>query len=239
IARRTPKPAPVPEPVKGLPRVAIIIDDIGYDRKLARQFLALDVPLTFSVLPESPFRQSIVKEIRKRGHEIMLHQPMEPEEYPDIDPGPGALLVSMSPDELIAQLNRNLDALPGVKGINNHMGSRLTAESTRMYQVFSILKERRLFFVDSRSTAATVCRPSARMFQVPFAERDVFLDHFQKADFIRKQFKELLREADKHGQAVAIGHPYPVTVEIFREVLPTLKKRVTLVSVSQLVRVES
>ncbi|MDJ0883743.1 MAG: divergent polysaccharide deacetylase family protein [Desulfobacterales bacterium] len=239
IARRTPKPAPLPRPIKGLPRVAIIIDDIGYDRQLLRQFLDLDIPLTFSVLPQSPFIQSAVREIRTRNHEIMLHQPMEPVEYPQVNPGPGALLATMSPDELIAQLNRNLDALPGVKGINNHMGSRLTAESTRMYQVFSVLKERQLYFVDSRSTVATVCRPSARMFQVPFAERDIFLDHFQEAGFVRKQFKELLREADRHGQAVAIGHPYPVTIEIFREVLPTLKKRVRLVPASVLVRIDS
>ncbi len=239
IARRAPKPTPLPRPADGLPRVAIIIDDIGYDRQLLRQFLELDIPLTFSVLPKSPFRQSALREIRSRNREIMIHQPMEPEEFPQVDPGPGALLASMSPDELIAQLNRNLDALPGVKGINNHMGSRLTAESTRMYQVFSVLKERRLYFVDSRSTVATVCRPSARMFQVPFAERDIFLDHFQEAGFVRNQFKELLREADRHGQAVAIGHPYPVTIEIFREVLPTLKKRVRLVPASVLVRIDS
>ena len=238
-ARRTPPPKPGPAPVKGRPRVAIIIDDIGYDRQLVDQFLALDIPLTFAVLPQSPFRKSILKAIRSRGHEIMLHQPMEPEEYPQVNPGPGALLASMSPDDLIAQLNHNLDALPGVKGVNNHMGSRLTAESARMYQVFSVLKERRLFFVDSRSTVDTVCRPSARLFQVPFAERDVFLDHLQEAGFVRQQFKELLREADKHGQAVAIGHPYPVTVQIFQEVLPTLRKRVSLVSASELVRVES
>jgi hypothetical protein len=239
IARKAPQRPPVPVPRDGRPRVAIIIDDIGYDRQLLRQLLALDVPLTFAVLPRSPFYRSAVKAIRARGREIMLHQPMEPEEYPQVDPGPGALLAAMSPDDLIAQLNRNLDALPGVKGVNNHMGSRLTAESTRMYQVFSVLKERRLFFVDSRSTVATVCRPSARMFQVPFAERDIFLDHFQDAGFVRKQFKALIREAEKHGQAVAIGHPYPVTVDIFREVLPALKKRVTLVSASKIVRVES
>ncbi len=238
-ARRTPKPLPVPMPGDGRPRVAIIIDDIGYDRQQLRDLLALDIPLTFAVLPQSPFYRSAVKEIRARGREIMLHQPMEPEEFPQVDPGPGALLASMSPDDLIAQLNRNLDALPGVKGVNNHMGSRLTAESTRMYQVFSVLKERRLFFVDSRSTVATVCRPSARMFQVPFAERDIFLDHFQEAGFVRKQFKALMREADKYGQAVAIGHPYPVTVDVLREVLPALKKRVSLVSASEIVRVES
>ncbi len=238
IARRTPKAPPVAVPRGRLPQVAIIIDDIGYDRQLLGQLLALDIPLTFAVLPQSPFFQSSVKAIRARGREIMLHQPMEPEEFPQVDPGPGALLAAMSPDDLIAQLNRNLDALPGVKGVNNHMGSRLTAESARMYQVFSVLKERRLFFVDSRSTVATVCRPSARMFQVPFAERDIFLDHFQEAGFVRKQFKALIREADQHGQAVAIGHPYPVTVEVFREVLPALKKRVTLVSASEVVHVE-
>ena len=239
LARRAPKPGPAPATPGGRPRVAIIIDDIGYDRQLLRQFLALDIPLTFAVLPESPFQESIVKAIRSRGREIMLHQPMEPEEYPQVDPGPGALLASMAPDDLIAQLNRNLDALPGVKGINNHMGSRLTAESTRMYQVFSVLKERRLFFIDSRSTVATVCRPSARMFQVPFAERDIFLDHHQDAGFVRQQFRELLREAHKHGQAVAIGHPYPVTIQIFKEFLPTLKQRTTLVSASDIARIES
>ncbi len=239
IARQTAKRPPVREPKDGRPQVAIIIDDIGYDRQLLNQLLALDIPLTFSVLPQSPFFQSSVKAIRTRGHEIMLHQPMEPEEYPDVDPGPGALLASMSPDDLIAQLNRNLDALPDVRGVNNHMGSRLTAESPRMYQVFSVLKERRLYFVDSRSTVATVCRPSARMFQVPFAERDIFLDHFQEAGFVRKQFQALMREANKHRQAVAIGHPYPVTVDILREVLPALKKRVTLVTASEIVRVES
>ena len=239
VARPAPKPPPVAVPLDGRPRVAIIIDDIGYDRQLLRRFLALDIPLTFSVLPQSPFYKSSVKAIRNRGREFMLHQPMQPVEYPEVDPGPGALLSAMSPDDLIAQLNRNLDALPGVRGVNNHMGSRLTADSTRMYQVFSVLKERRLYFVDSRSTVATVCRPSARMFRVPFAERDIFLDHFQEAGFIRKQFKALVNEANKHGQAVAIGHPYPVTIDIFEEVLPTLKQQVTLVSASEIVRVES
>ena len=235
-ANKAPTPEAAPE---GRPKVAIIIDDIGYDRGLANQFLAMNVPMTFSVLPQSPFRRSILKAIRAKGQEIMLHQPMEPEEYPHVNPGPGALLNAMSADALIAQLNQNLDDLPGAKGINNHMGSRLTTESTRMYQVFSVLKKRGLYFIDSRSTAATVCRPSARMFQIPFGERDIFLDHLQEDDFIRHQFKELLREARKNGMAIAIAHPHQITVNILREVLPQLQQQVDLVPASAVVRAES
>jgi polysaccharide deacetylase 2 family uncharacterized protein YibQ len=222
-------------PVTGLPRVAIIIDDIGYDRGLARKFMAFDVPLTFSVLPDSPFGDILVKEIKAQGLELMLHQPMEPREYPQVNPGPGALLSAMTADELIAQLERNLDGLPGVRGVNNHMGSQLTTESSRMYQVFSVIKKRGLYFVDSRSTADTICRPSAHMFQVPFAERDIFLDHFQEAAFIRKQFRLLVKEARKHGQAIAIAHPHSLTVKIFKEMLPELKKQVQLVPASEIV----
>ena len=222
-------------PVSGLPRVAIIIDDIGYDRGLARKFMAFDVPLTFSVLPDSPFGDILVKEIKAHGLELMLHQPMQPREYPQVNPGPGALLSDMTADDLIAQLERNLDRLPGVRGVNNHMGSQLTTESNRMYQVFSVIKKRNLYFVDSRSTADTICRPSAHMFQVPFAERDVFLDHFQEAPFIRKQFRLLVKKAQKHGQAIAIAHPHSLTVQIFKEMLPELKKQVQLVPASEIV----
>ncbi len=169
----------------------------------------------------------------------MLHQPMEPREYPKVNPGPGALLSAMTADELIAQLERNLDRLPGVKGVNNHMGSLLTTESARMYQVFSVLKKRRLYFVDSRSTAETICRPSARMLQVPFAERDIFLDHFQDAKFIRKQFRLLIKEARKHGQAIAIAHPHSLTVQLFKEMLPELQKHVQLVPASAIVQIIS
>ena len=119
----------------GIP-VAIIIDDVGYDRKMAEGFLELNVPLTFSVLPRGPFNHSIIDQALKKDVEIMLHLPMEPSNYPSVNPGPGALLTSMNPDELIAQLNANLDRVPNVKGVNNHMGSKLTASSDQMRQIF-------------------------------------------------------------------------------------------------------
>jgi polysaccharide deacetylase 2 family uncharacterized protein YibQ len=230
-------PISIPPDIKKLPRVAIIIDDLGYNRKKAQKFLELDAVLTFSILPYSPFTKKIAKAAYDKGMDVMLHLPMEPIEYPAIDPGPGVLLMSMSPDELIRQLKQDLDAVPEIKGVSSHMGSKMTAESDQMYQIFSVLKKRGLFFIDSRSTAHTVGRSSARLFKVPFAERDVFIDHKPNADFIRKQLKTLVRIAQKRGQAVGIAHPSKTTLKILRQELPELQKQVELVPVSQLVKI--
>ena len=103
--------------------VAIIIDDLGYDENLASKFLALDGVMSFSVLPRSPFQKCIASTIHHGGRDVLVHLPMEPVEYPDVDPGPGALLSSMAPDDLLDQLRKNLDAVPIAVGVNNHMGS--------------------------------------------------------------------------------------------------------------------
>jgi polysaccharide deacetylase 2 family uncharacterized protein YibQ len=233
-----PKPLPVPRPVpvEKLPPVALILDDLGYDKKIAEKFLDLDINLTFSILPHSPFQKEIARLASSKGIEIMLHLPMEPVEYPEVNPGPGTLLSSMSPDELIHQLEDDLSTLPGIKGVNNHMGSKLTAESTQMYQIFSILKQRGLFFIDSRTTADSMGRPSARLFQLPFAERDVFIDHYLKPNFIRNQIKELIRIARLNGSAVGILHPHTMTLKILKEALPELKDQIQLVPASKIVR---
>lgn len=226
----------VPPPhKKQLPQVAIIIDDLGYDRKLAEKLCKLNAVFTFSILPYSPFQDSIAKLATAGGLEIMLHLPMEPIEYPAVNPGPGTLLTSMTPDQLIHQLKENLKAVPGIKGVNNHMGSKMTAESSQMYQIFSVLKKRNLYFVDSRTTSQTLCKSSARLFQIPFAQRDVFLDHLQDAKFIHKQIKELVRIARRNGYAVGIGHPHLITYNILREMLPEIQKEVKLVPASAIV----
>jgi polysaccharide deacetylase 2 family uncharacterized protein YibQ len=229
-------PETIPVPVEKLPLVALIVDDLGYDKKIAKKFLALNVNLTFSILPHSPFQNEIARLASSKGIEIMLHLPMEPVEYPDVNPGPGTLMSSMSPDELISQLEDDLNALPGITGVNNHMGSKLTAESTQMYQIFSILKQRGLFFIDSRTTSDSMGRPSARLLQIPFAERDVFIDHYLKPNFIRKQIKELIRIARSNGAAVGILHPHSTTYQILREELPELQNQVQLVSASKIVQ---
>jgi polysaccharide deacetylase 2 family uncharacterized protein YibQ len=217
------------------PLVAIILDDIGYDRQMAAQFLELDAPLTLSVLPYGPFSQQLAAQARAMGHEIMLHLPMEPNEYPQVNPGPGALLSHMSPDEMIAQLQADLLQFPGLKGVNNHMGSAMSTSPERMRQIFSILKKRGLYYVDSRTTAETVARPSAHLLQLPFAERDIFIDHFEDAGFIQGQLKKLIQRARRQGYAVGIAHPHVVTLTVLKQFLPQLKTQVELVPASMVI----
>ena len=225
-----------PPPLKGkLPLVAIIIDDIGYDPKIAEKFIALNAAITLSILPHSPYQRQIIRMAREKGLELMLHLPMEPQEYPSVNPGPGALMTTMSPDTLIRQLNDDLDAVPFIKGVNNHMGSKMTASSDQMNQVLSSIKKRDLFFIDSRTSSESQARSSARLFQVPYAERDVFLDHVQDPDAIRKQFRLLLHKASTNGQALAIGHPHALTLQILQEELPEIQKKVTIIPASAMV----
>ncbi|RJQ66031.1 MAG: divergent polysaccharide deacetylase family protein [Desulfobacteraceae bacterium] len=229
-------PAPLPQlPANQPPMVAIIIDDIGYDRHVAEQFMSLDASLTLSLLPNGPFSQAISAQARSKGLEIMLHLPMEPNEYPEVNPGSDALLAGMTPDELIAQLDKNIARLSGIKGVNNHMGSRISASSEQMRQIFSILKMRGLFYVDSRTSADTVAQGSARLLQLPFAERDIFIDHLDNAEFIRSQLNRLVQRALKQGYAIGIAHPYQTTYRVLRESMPQLKERVTLVPASLVV----
>lgn len=225
----------VPERPSERPRIAIIIDDLGYDRRMAKRFVALKAPLTLAILPQSPLQRQIAEMAHENGLEVMLHLPMEPNEYPAINPGPGTLLMDMRPDALIHQLENDLAAVPYIKGVNNHMGSEMTAASVQMYQIFSILKKRGLYFVDSRTTKESICRPSARLFNVSFAERDVFLDHDHSRSAIRSQIERLKRIAITHGAAVGIAHPHGSTYHVLKEALPALMKEMDLVPVSALV----
>ena len=234
---RVPSTHPVPDPNRR-PRIAIIVDDLGYDFKTAEQFLSMDANWTFSILPHSPFGKKIAAAAEGKHLEIMLHLPMEPEEYPKVDPGPGTLLVNMGPDRLISELNRDLDFLPGIKGVNNHMGSKMTANSTQLYQIFSNLKKRNLYFVDSRTTTRTLCEPSAKLFRVPFASRDVFLDHVPEDGFIRKQIRLLVKTAQRRGYAVGIAHPHRTTLDVLRDEIGRIKDLADIVPASQIVRVD-
>ncbi len=217
------------------PKVAIIIDDMGYNEQIASRFIQLKAAFTFSILPFSPHERQVAQLANENGIELMLHLPMEPDEYPGINPGPGALLERMSPDVLLHQLNDDLDAVPYIKGVNNHMGSRLTASSDQMNQICSVIKRRHLFFIDSKTTPKSKVASSARLFHVPYAERDVFLDNVQDADAIRKQVQLLIQKALRNGYALAIGHPHKITCQVLQEELPELNRKVQIVPASELV----
>jgi polysaccharide deacetylase 2 family uncharacterized protein YibQ len=238
-----PQKEPPQKPIAKLPQlpgdhpplVAILVDDIGYDRQIADQLLDLNAPLTFSILPFGPHSKEIAAKARSDGHEIMLHLPMQPNEFPAFNPGPGALLSQMTTDEFIGQLKADIDQIPGLKGVNNHMGSAISTSPERMRQIFSILKKRGLFYIDSRTTAETVARPSAELLQIPFAERDIFIDHVENEQFIRKQLHELIKRAQRQGYAVGIAHPHAITYRVLADFLPELKKAVEMVPASMIV----
>lgn len=219
------------------PRIAIIFDDMGYDMEVADQLIGLDAALTFSMLPFGPFQQAISEKAHARNREIMLHLPMEPHQYPKIDPGPGALLTSMTPNQITWQLSEDLQEVPYAKGVNNHMGSKMTERSDQMRQIFITLKKEGFYFVDSRTTKDSRCKPSADLLQLPFAQRDVFLDHIQTEEAVHKQIKRLIHKALKNGTALGIGHPHPLTYKVLKAELGYIKDNVEIVPASELIKI--
>lgn len=192
------------------PRVAIIIDDIGFSRYYARLFLKLGIPITFSILPRLINSLNLAIEICAEGHEIMLHQPMEPSD-PQIDPGPGALYVGDEAERIVNIINENISSLPFALGVNNHMGSKFTARQKEMNEVLPIIKKRSLFFIDSLTTERSKAYKTAKRLNMPTACRNIFLDNLTDESYILSQLHRLKRYAMRHGRAIGIGHPFPET----------------------------
>ena len=219
----------------GIPRIGIIIDDLGYDPFIFERFLKLDIPLAFSILPQAPYTQSITGKAGRLGRELILHLPMEPAEYPRVNPGPGALLTSMRDGKIRATIRRDLEEVPGVCGVNNHMGSLFTTKRDKMAVVMSELKKRDLFYIDSRTTTETVASELAEEMGVPVASRSVFLDNDLSSTVIRFQMERLLGIARHSGAAIGIGHPNIETLNLLRDYREKLKTRVRVVPVSELI----
>ncbi len=203
-------------------RVALVIDDLGYELDELKPLLALGVPVTYSVLPFADHTPEVVAELRRRKAEILLHLPMEPKNGQN--PGPGALLQGMSDGELREKTAAALKAVPGAVGVNNHMGSLLSSEEGPMTAVLGVLAERGLFFLDSRTSAETVGYKVAIGLGIPAAERQVFLDDGEPgAEAVHVQFERLLTLARARGAAIAIGHPHPETLAALAREVPKAK----------------
>jgi len=216
--------------------ISIIIDDLGYRLRDGERALALPGPLTFSFLPHTPHAHRLATLAHARGREIMLHLPMEA--VNGNAPGPGGLTWEMGRSELIDTVRTNLASIPFVKGVSNHMGSRLTREPERMGWLMQALKPGDdLYFVDSRTTTETVAGRVAAENGIATLTRDVFLDSEASRLSIATQLSRLVAVARRQGTAVGIGHPYPETLQVLEDQLPALQTQgIRLVPVSQLLR---
>jgi polysaccharide deacetylase 2 family uncharacterized protein YibQ len=205
------------------PIVAIVIDDVGLDRPHSRRAWELPGPLTMSFLPYARDLREQARAARAKGQELMLHLPMEPSGR--ADPGPGALLVSLSDAELRQRVTTALDSFDGYVGVNNHMGSRFTANRPGMETALKLFKARGLMFLDSRTTAQTVGEQTANELGLPTMSRNVFLDDDEAPDAVRRRLAETEAVARRLGFVVAIGHPHEVTLQALAEWLPTLQAK--------------
>lgn len=223
------------EVVPGHPTIAIVIDDMGLDRRRSARAAGLPGPLTLSWLPYADDLPAQTAAARARGHELMLHLPMEPSVK--ADPGPDAMLVDLSPDEALRRLDRALSRVPGIVGVNNHMGSRFTADRVAMTPVLTEIGRRGYLWLDSKTTAQSAGPALAAALGMPWVERDVFLDHVMFPAEVAKALARLEAVARRTGTAVAIGHPHDVTLNALERWLPELSRRgVTLAPLSAIVR---
>jgi len=219
----------------GRPRLAIVIDDLGNDRGQADSLFRLAYPLTISVLPHEANSGEIAEEAHRRGFQVMLHLPMasnagDLEEAVELHPG----MASAEVEKTFAAM---LDTVPYAAGVNNHEGSLGTADQKLMDELMPLLHQRKLFFIDSRTTAATVAETAAHAAGVAAARRNVFLDDEPSVPAIRKQFALAIRDAREKGSALAIGHPHPETLVVLNEMLPEAEHQgVRLVFASDLAR---
>ncbi len=218
-------------------RAAIIIDDLGYSRQAVSRLLALQAPLTFAIMPGERYSKIIAEQVTKAGYEVILHQPMEPMDYPRINMGKRAILMKMGKQQIREMLEKNIRDVPYINGVNNHMGSRLTEDAEKMQEIMNILKEHHLFFVDSKTSQKSVAYQTAKKTGIKSAYNQVFLDNQDDLGYIKKQLDTLAALAIKNKKAIAIGHGERKEIlAALQEKLPEFKKLgIAIVPVSQLV----
>lgn len=230
--------AQLAQPASGEGQLVIVMDDLGLSAKVARRLAALPLNITFSVLPRLPHSQDVARIAKETGHELMLHQPMQPVDS-SINPGPGAL----KPDMKASTINRimavNLMDVPGASGFNNHMGSLLTQDPKAMATVVDIARTKGLFILDSVTHAGSVLAATAKAAGVRVLRRDIFLDVVRNTESILFQLHKAEQMARSNGSATAICHPYPETLEALRLWSEARDPEVEIVAASRLLDSEN
>jgi len=207
------------------PVIALIIDDLGDHRAQGLRSIALQGPVAVAVIPGTAHGRMLARAARDNGKEVLVHMPMQA--INGADPGPGALTLDMDEQQVVGALAAALQQVPGATGLNNHMGSLITRHPGHMTWVMDWLGSLTpaLFFIDSRTTAATVAAGIARDRGIAHSQRDVFLDHSRDPAHMEREFRRLIGLAKRNGSAVGIGHPYPETLELLERKLPGLEEQ--------------
>jgi hypothetical protein len=220
-AAPTASPTSTPAANPNGPQLALIVDDCGQWIATERGFVALGIPLTLSVLPDVPYTNVIATEASDAGKGVMLHLPMET--LSGLNPGPGKVTTEMSDAQIVAQVRSDLADVPLARGVNNHEGSKASADTRVMRAVIGVLAQHSLFFIDSRTNVASVGEATARAMGVPTAARDVFLDNRADVAYTEAQLSQAAAIARRTGSAIAIGHPRPTTLAAVRAMIPRLQ----------------
>jgi polysaccharide deacetylase 2 family uncharacterized protein YibQ len=230
---RPPKAPALPPRIKG--KIAIVLDDWGYNLNNLDILNQIKYPLTCSILPNLNYTTQIAQELNARGYQIILHLPMEPHEKYSMEKN--TVLTSMDEETIRKILEKDLAGISYARGVSNHMGSRATEDTRVMGTVLRELKNKKLYFLDSFVSSKSICSYLAKKIGASFARRDIFLDNTEEPAYIKSQLYKLKMKARSYGRAIGIGHDRKVTLEVLREVMPQLEREgYKFVFVSELVK---
>lgn len=216
------------------PKLVVVIDDVGENYGVLKGLAGLDLPLTFAVWPHASHTRECVELITRTHHDLLVHFPMEPMGYPQVKPGDDALFASMTADQVRRRVEENLARIPEAVGVNNHMGSRFTADKAGMMVALTEFKRHGLFFLDSLTSGKSVGRATAKDVGIPFYERDTFLDNVKDVNAILLQLRKTERVAQRQGRAIAIGHPYRQTLEALKAWQDSRNTAIQVITLSKL-----
>ena len=227
----------IPLPLR---QISIIIDDIGNDLGPVRELLKIDADITFAILPLCSHSRESAEMLHKANRETLLHLPMEPDSYPKEKPGNGALFTDMNNEELIFQLEKDLASVPYISGVNNHMGSKFMADEDKLVLIFNKLKRKKMFFIDSRTTAKTKASAASEKVNIQMASRRVFLDNDRDYNEIYKKLLDVAQNSSDVSPVIIIGHPYPETIRAIKDASRILREKgIMIVPVSKLINGKS
>lgn len=236
---QNPGPTPPSTPLQPAKRVAFVIDDFGNNMAGTAEILSLPVPLTVAVMPFLPSTKQDAELAHQKGHDVFVHMPMEPVKGKRSWLGPGAITTDLSDEEIRTRVQKAINDVPHAIGLNNHMGSKVTADERIMQIVMRVVKERGLIYLDSKTTDKSVASKVAAQMGVPHLENEIFLDDVYSVPHITKQMEKVCKRIGNHPMCIAIGHVGPPgrkTASILLQYIPRIQKEAEFVTISTLIQ---